>query len=185
MDANKVSVRIYGQDYVIGGEESSEHIIRVADYVDAKMKEIARSIPLEATSSLAVLTAVNAADDYYRLLDAETELKNTNAELEADVQRYIQLWEEAKKSFLQYKEDSQNVLQKLEEMKSELSSKNEEIEELRNKSKSLEEKLLAVTSDKAEMENAKYKELESKCFDLEMEKVRMKSELERYKRARL
>ncbi len=183
MDANRVNVRIYGQDYVISGEQSSEHIIRVADYVDAKMKESARSISPSSTSALAVLAAVNAADDYYGLLEGDAELKDENARLKADVQQYIRLWEEAKKNFLQYKEDSRNALQKMENMEEELSAKDSEIKELKEKSKDLEEKLLAVTRQKAEAENAKLKELESTYFDLEMENVRMKAEIERLKKA--
>ena len=52
MESNKVSVKIYGQEYVISGQKSRDHIIRVADYVDNKMHEIAGAAPSCWTASL-------------------------------------------------------------------------------------------------------------------------------------
>ena len=185
MDVNKVNVKIYGQEYVIAGEKSREHIIRVADYVDTKMKEIARSVSTPAVSAVAVLTAVNAADEYFSLADGDAELKKTNAALQKDMEHYIQLWEEAKKNFLQYKEDSKNALQKIEDLRKELAEKDKTIEEVQKKARTLEEKLLSASDERAETENLKFKELESTCFDLEMENVKLKAELERLKKESL
>lgn len=182
MDANKVSVKIYGQEYVIAGEKSREHIIKVADYVDSKMQEIGRNMTAPV-SSLAVLTAVNAADDYFSLFEENSELKKTNSQLEKDTQHYIQLWEEAKKNFLQYKEDSRMAVQQKEDMQKAMAQKDKEIEELKLAAKELEAKILEASNSKTEVENNKIKELESTCFDLEMENVQMKAELERLKKA--
>lgn len=64
---NKITVEIYGQQYVIVGKESPNHIRAVAMAVDEKMREISNRNPFLDTSKLAVLTAVNAVNEYMKL----------------------------------------------------------------------------------------------------------------------
>ncbi|XJZ26423.1 cell division protein ZapA [Bacillota bacterium Lsc_1132] len=61
---NRTTVEIYGQSYIILGTESQSHIQYVASLVDEKMREISSKNPLLDVSKLAVLTAVNAVNDY-------------------------------------------------------------------------------------------------------------------------
>lgn len=61
---NKTTVEIYGQQYVILGTESPSHIRLVASLVDDKMREIGSKNPALDVNKLAVLTAVNAVNDY-------------------------------------------------------------------------------------------------------------------------
>ncbi len=70
-DAQKTrtTVDIYGQQYIIVGTESSSHVRLVASMVDEKMREISSKNPSLDTSKLAVLTAVNAVNDYLKLKD--------------------------------------------------------------------------------------------------------------------
>lgn len=68
-EKNKVNVKIYGQEYTIAGDKPREHIIKVADYVDNKMNQIAKALPTGSASSLAVLTAINSADEYFSAMD--------------------------------------------------------------------------------------------------------------------
>ncbi|MGP3559566.1 cell division protein ZapA [Geobacillus sp. BK01] len=63
----RVSVRIYGQDYTIVGTESPAHIRLVAAFVDDKMHEFSERNPLLDVPKLAVLTAVNIANEYLKL----------------------------------------------------------------------------------------------------------------------
>lgn len=51
-EKNKVNVKIYGQEYTIAGDKPREHIIKVADYVDNKMNQIAKALPTGSASSL-------------------------------------------------------------------------------------------------------------------------------------
>lgn len=75
-EKNRTSVDIYGQQYVIVGTENSSHIRLVASIVDDKMREISSKNPSLDTSKLAVLTAVNAVNDYLKLKEQlEEELK--------------------------------------------------------------------------------------------------------------
>jgi len=63
----RVSVRIYGQDYTIVGTESPAHIRLVAAFVDDKMHEFSERNPVLDVPKLAVLTAVNIANEYLKL----------------------------------------------------------------------------------------------------------------------
>jgi len=65
----RTTVDIYGQQYVIVGTESPSHVHLVASLVDDKMREISSKNPVLDVSKLAVLTAVNAVNDYIKLKD--------------------------------------------------------------------------------------------------------------------
>ncbi|MBS7345662.1 MAG: cell division protein ZapA [Caryophanon sp.] len=64
---NRIDVTIHGTSYVIVGTESPEHIRLVASLVDEKMQEISDYNPHLDTTRLAVLTAVNAVNEYVEL----------------------------------------------------------------------------------------------------------------------
>jgi cell division protein ZapA len=66
---NRSTVDIYGQQYTIVGSESTSHIRLIASMVDDKMREIGSANPSLDTSKLAVLTAVNAVNDYIKMKD--------------------------------------------------------------------------------------------------------------------
>lgn len=76
---NKITVEIYGKQYTILGEENPSHISLVASLVDNKMREIRSKNPSLDMGKLAVLTAVNAVNDYLKikkqLEDLQEELK--------------------------------------------------------------------------------------------------------------
>ncbi|GAB1475192.1 hypothetical protein MASR2M70_00240 [Bacillota bacterium] len=201
-ERNKVQVKIYGQEFTISGELPREHIIKVADHVDRGMHQLAKELPSCPASSLAVLTAVNCADEYYRTADSLNDQKAKNQQLERDAQHYVQLWDEAKKNFLQYKEDAQSAVENRDEMQQAYKEKTSECRELITKVRELEqdnenlksrnEGLTAKMSAKEEEKDsaaAIIRELESKCretesifFDLQMENIRLKGELDRIKK---
>ena len=182
METNKVRVKIYGQEYVISGDQSDEHITKVAEYVDFKMRELDVFISSGQSAIIAVLAAVNVADDYFKMIDNVSELKRTKERLENDVAHYLQMWEEAKKSFLQYKEDTQAVVQKKEAMTTMLADKEQEIERLKRLVEAAEAKTKQISSEETKELQDKLKEIEDNYFDLQMENVQLKSELERLKR---
>ncbi|MBI0576566.1 cell division protein ZapA [Neobacillus cucumis] len=72
---SRTTVSIYGQQYVIVGDESSSHIKLVASLVNDKMREISSRNPSLEVSKLAVLTAVNAVNDYIKIKDQLERLK--------------------------------------------------------------------------------------------------------------
>lgn len=188
-EKNKVRVKIYGQEYTIAGNTPRDHIIKVADYVDTKMHEIAKILPAGSVSSLAVLSAVNVTDDYFTTLDKLSSLKSQNEQLEKDSKHYVQLWDEAKKSFLQYKEDAQASIEQRDELQRLFNQKTVDLDKVTTAYKELEGKYSelinnndSITSVAVKELEAKCKELESSFFDLQMENVKLKGDMDRYKK---
>ncbi|NLT94936.1 MAG: cell division protein ZapA [Clostridia bacterium] len=65
----RVQVEIYGDKYVVKGDADDKHILQIADYVDIKMNMIAQRSPHLSAKQVAVLAALNIADELYRLQD--------------------------------------------------------------------------------------------------------------------
>jgi cell division protein ZapA len=63
----KIQVEIFGQPYQIKAGADPEYIKRVAAYVDVKMKELASATPTVDSLKIAVLAALNIADEYFQL----------------------------------------------------------------------------------------------------------------------
>ena len=86
MQKIRTTVRIAGKEYTIASTDSEAYVNRVAAWVDRRMNELAVATRLPATQ-LAVLTAVNAADDMMKSRDEirrlEAELDELRARLEA------------------------------------------------------------------------------------------------------
>lgn len=72
---NRTAVTIYGQQYMIIGTESTSHIRLVASLVDEKMREISSNNSALDVNKLAVLTAINAVNDYLKLKDRLEQLE--------------------------------------------------------------------------------------------------------------
>lgn len=71
---NRLQITIFGQQYTIVGNASSSYIRMVAGHVDEKMKQIAELNPRLDTTKIAVLTAVNIADEFFKLKQDYEEL---------------------------------------------------------------------------------------------------------------
>ena len=63
---NTVTVIINGIEYNLRGKEDERYLSEVAAYVDNKIREISGSNKKLNTSSAAVLTAVNIADELFK-----------------------------------------------------------------------------------------------------------------------
>lgn len=70
----KTTVRVAGRDYTLVGGESEEQTRRVAIYVDRKMTELALASRLDS-QTVAVLTAMNIAEDLLKAQDENTSLR--------------------------------------------------------------------------------------------------------------
>lgn len=185
---NTVTVNIYGQEFTVGGDKPAEQIIRIASHVDLRMKQIAGEEYNGAMSSLAILTAMNICEEYFEVTAEIEEMKKNKSKLEADGQHYEQMWDEAKKSFLVYKEDSQAEIRTLKEQKEELrarlNDKDREIEELMKNQKLAEADARREGEEAANAAEQQYKDMENNFFDLQMENIQLKSELEKLKNQR-
>jgi cell division protein ZapA len=65
-----LDVEILGQKFTISSEAEEGYMLKVAGYVDAKMQELMRAAKPSAKSNVAMLAALNIADEYHRLKDA-------------------------------------------------------------------------------------------------------------------
>lgn len=150
--ANKVTVKIYGQEYTIAGDESEETIIKIAEYVDEKMHIISRVAGESGQGNIGILSAINIAEEYFDAQAKVDELTKAKSKLENDSKYYQKMWEDAKQNYAKYQESMKNMQSMHEE-------ENYKVEELQTKCN--------------EYENA--------FFDLQMENIRLKSELDKLK----
>lgn len=81
--ANKLQVRICGQEYTLVSDESREYMLETADYVDRKMIEVKNMNGRLSTSMAAILVALNITDDLQKekIKNKET-IDAQNAEIE-------------------------------------------------------------------------------------------------------
>src|SRR5271157_1047490 len=63
---NAVRVEIFDQPYNLRGSDA-EYILKLAEYVDGKMRAVAEATNTIDTVRLAVLAALNIADEYHLL----------------------------------------------------------------------------------------------------------------------
>jgi len=65
--ANRVEVEIFGEYYTLKGFESPEYMKLVAQHVHRKMNEVSQRNNKLSLNKVAVLTAVNLADELLKL----------------------------------------------------------------------------------------------------------------------
>lgn len=65
-ETTKAKVTIFGNTYNIQGEAPPEYIAKLASYVDKKMNEVAGSMASPNLLQIAILTALNIADEYHQ-----------------------------------------------------------------------------------------------------------------------
>lgn len=61
-----VPVTIFGQPYTLRTEEKSSYVESLAEYVDRKMHEVADLTRTADTAKIAILAALNIADDLHK-----------------------------------------------------------------------------------------------------------------------
>ncbi len=63
----QVNVKIFGQEFTIKGEDSPAYVESLAQFVDKKMREVASASSVITSHKVAMLTAINIADELFRL----------------------------------------------------------------------------------------------------------------------
>ena len=81
-------VEIFGERYTLKADAEANHIQRVAQYVDGKFSEVAKSSPTISTSKMAILTSLNIADELIRL---EEERESSERLVSAKIEELIYL----------------------------------------------------------------------------------------------
>ena len=86
-----VTVEIHGQQYPIRSGLDPAYVAELAAYVDEKMRLASRESPAGDTLKLAVLAALNIADEYFRILDDERRQNDQVASRAAALERMLNL----------------------------------------------------------------------------------------------
>ncbi len=66
MEQESVTVTIFGKEYTLKGGADSDYVQEVAAFVDKRMSEVARNAAVVSTDRVAILAAVNIADELFR-----------------------------------------------------------------------------------------------------------------------
>ena len=66
MESESVTVIIFGKEYTLKGGADPEYVQEVAAFVDQRMSEVARNAAVVSTDRVAILAAVNIADELFR-----------------------------------------------------------------------------------------------------------------------
>jgi cell division protein ZapA len=76
---DSIRVEIYDQGYTLRGTDS-DYIVKLADYVDLKMRAVAEKTSTVDSLRVAVLAALNIADEYHLLKRKYDSIANTYLE---------------------------------------------------------------------------------------------------------
>ena len=69
---NKVKVEIFGQTYTIKGDAPPEYILKLAEFVNKKMDEVSKNNINSNPTQIAILVALNIADEFHQLQELKT-----------------------------------------------------------------------------------------------------------------
>ena len=72
-EKSTIPVNIFGNKYTISGEADSEYIRELAQYVNDRMREITNHTGEVDSTKVAILTALNIADELYQLKEKKDE----------------------------------------------------------------------------------------------------------------
>ena len=84
-----IPVEISGQRYPIRTALDPEYVVRLAAYVDQKMRAVAESTPTADSVRFAVLAALNIADELFRCRETNSQRDGQLAERAGELERLL------------------------------------------------------------------------------------------------
>jgi cell division protein ZapA len=87
-----MKIEIYDQMYNVNGEQDEEYLKELAAYVDGKMRTIAESTHMVDSLKVAVLAALNIADEMFTMRQKQQEIEGP---LRKRVEKCVSLVEKA------------------------------------------------------------------------------------------
>ena len=66
-EKKSIQVKIFGTDYSLKSDRDSEYVESIARYVDEKIQKLSRSTNVNSQTKIAVLAALNIAEELFRL----------------------------------------------------------------------------------------------------------------------
>lgn len=188
---NRVSVRIMGQEYKLVSEEPHEYMQNIANYVDEKMMEIAKSNKKLSTAMIAVLTSLNIADENFKLLEEQgamqkhgdmpsgdfdtmhLQIKAMSDELEQrnrDYEKMVQDFEALMDNSSVYEEELQGLREKMNMLSYELNSKEEQLKRSNQTVRDLRKQITERDASRNEIEELMARR-ENKEFQLTFDQL--------------
>ncbi len=93
--AQSIRVEIYNQTYNIRSDGDSEYIMRIADFVDKRMREISSGSLTVDSLKVAILAALHIADELHRLRrlhdQADSQLASRSGECAEMLDRILKI----------------------------------------------------------------------------------------------
>ena len=89
MTTKVVTVEIAGQRYPIRSNLDEKYVAELAAYVDGKMRAASDAAPTSDILGLAVLVALNIADEFFRARAQQTEAHGALNERAMRLERYV------------------------------------------------------------------------------------------------
>ena len=164
---NTVTVKINGVEYNLKGKENEKYLLAVAEYVDGKFKEISSNNSKLSITAVAVLSALNITDEYFKCeLENEELIKRKNS-LE---EKCATLKERLREVKAEYEEQNQIKNNEVDNLKNIICSMEEKIKELDTLYSTIDElkRELELTKEKLQNES---KELQNK-YDIEINELK-------------
>lgn len=84
----RFDVRILGQDLSVISDSGDEHVASVVGYVNEKMQAAGKSVANKEALNIAILAALNIADEYLQMAGAK---ENLRRQLESRSEQLIHL----------------------------------------------------------------------------------------------
>ncbi len=88
-DPRSVNVTIFGREYTLRGDAERAYVEKVAALVDEKMREISDQSNIASTSKVAILVAVNLADELLRERQKHQQALNLLDERTGQITAYL------------------------------------------------------------------------------------------------
>jgi cell division protein ZapA len=90
-ESRVIHVEIHGQRYPIRSALDTQYVAELAAFVDEKMRLAARECPAGDTLKIAVLAALNVADEYFRANDADQDRRASLTNRAIELERMVDL----------------------------------------------------------------------------------------------
>ena len=92
-ESNQVQISIFGQEYSVKAPADSDYIKKIAEYLDAKMREVQSGFTTTQSSTrIAILAGLNITDE---LFNSRQSGESENTEVEQKISSLIELIEES------------------------------------------------------------------------------------------
>ena len=200
-EMNKVVVKINGSEYPMVGEKSEQHMINVARYVDEEIRRLSEANPKLSASVVAILSAVNIANELFECGEENDKLSKENKELKKKVGTGE---EELKLEMKKLQLALQNKAKSEEDLNNRIAELNKSIEEQKNKISKLEsdiqlkdkqieaqkievdelKDLTNIAEEKAKVAEQMSSKFQNDAYRVQLEKIEIENELKFYKATR-